>query len=376
MKILITGGHLSPALALIEKIRATKPDWQIVWVGRVSAMEGDPSLAPEYRVLPTLKVEFITLTTGRLQRKFTARTLISLAKIPFGLVSAFKIVWKQKPQVIVSFGSYQAVPVVIAGWLLKVPILTHEQTVEAGLANRIIARFANKIAVSHKESVKYFPINKTVVTGNPLRLSVFAKEPTSPALKHFLKTHGHLQLIYVTGGSQGSHFINQIVFSCLKKLLNQFALVLQTGDSQIFRDYEVGLALVKRLDSRLVDRFYLTKFLEGADLGAVLNRADLVIARAGANTVTELAALGKPAIFIPLPFAQKQEQQKNAELLAKLGAAVILQQSTLTPRKLMAKVNNLAQNIAFYKKQATKAKKLVDRTAVDKLMMIVEELVS
>jgi len=374
MKLIIVGGHLSPALALIEKLRHDKPEWQLFFVGRIHSMEGDLSLSPEFKVLPKMQVKFISLTTGRLQRKFTTKTIISLAKILPGLIQAFRIIISEGPQLIVSFGSYQAVPVVIAGWFLRVPIITHEQTVEAGLANKIISKFANKVAVSFKESVKFFPKDKTVVTGNPIRLSIFARLADSEVLESFFQENQKLKLVYVTGGSQGSHFINQAVFSILPKLLKNFAIVLQTGDSQIFKDYETGVTIVNKLSKELAKRCHLVKFLTGQDLGAVLNKAYFVISRAGINTVSELAALKKPTIFIPLPFTQKQEQQKNAELLASLGAAVILPQSTLSPEILEKAIDNFSQRLSFYQANAVKARSLVDLDAADKLAAEIEGL--
>lgn len=141
-KIVITGGHLTPALAVMEKLR--EQGWQIVFFGRQHALEGDSSVSVEYQTITKLGISFISLTAGRLQRSFTRYTVFSFLKIPIGFIQSFYYLIKFKPTVILSFGGYVALPVALAGWMLKIPIVTHEQSVVPGLANKIIFKFAKK----------------------------------------------------------------------------------------------------------------------------------------------------------------------------------------------------------------------------------------
>ena len=169
MKVLIAvggGGHFSPALAVIKQM---PKDWDVLLVGRKHTFEGDSALSLEYQTAQRLGLQFETITTGRLQRKLTRHTFSSLVKMPVGMAQAKKILAKYKPDVVLSFGGYISVPVVLAAAIQRLPIIIHEQTLQAGLANKIAARFAAKICISWEESAKFFPRSKVILTGNPLR---------------------------------------------------------------------------------------------------------------------------------------------------------------------------------------------------------------
>ncbi|MBL7159176.1 UDP-N-acetylglucosamine--N-acetylmuramyl-(pentapeptide) pyrophosphoryl-undecaprenol N-acetylglucosamine transferase [Candidatus Microgenomates bacterium] len=392
-KILIIGGHFSPALAVIEELEK-RNRWEIFFVGRKYPLEGDKVLSLEYRIIKKRQLPFFDLKTGRFQRKFTRYTIFSLFKIPLGLIQSFLVIKKTSPDIILSFGGYIAFPVVIVGWLLRIPIITHEQTMTSGLANKIIAFFAKKICLSWPETVKNFPKEKIVLTGNPVRREIFnnqlseGKLPLTKNLRFFtsevarrdssdggsFKKCKSFPLIYITGGSLGAHSINEVVLDILPRLLEKYRVIHQCGDSKVYRDYKLLEARGSRLETRLRKRYYLTKFVELEDIGWVLNNADLVISRAGANTMTELLALGKPAILIPLPWAGAGEQEKNAQILKNLGSAKILPQEKLTGQVLYQYIESLIQNIDEYKKNAEKGKKLVDLNAAEKIVDILEKI--
>ncbi len=169
MKLLIVaggGGHFAPALSVIEKL---PKDWDLLLVGRKYSLEGDAALSLEYQTAERMHIPFRMLTTGRIQRKLTRHSLLSLLKTPIGMVQALSILRDFKPDVVLSFGGYVAVPLVLAAHFLRIPIIIHEQTFGAGLANKISSRFADKVCISWEESRKYFPNGKVVVTGNPVR---------------------------------------------------------------------------------------------------------------------------------------------------------------------------------------------------------------
>jgi UDP-N-acetylglucosamine--N-acetylmuramyl-(pentapeptide) pyrophosphoryl-undecaprenol N-acetylglucosamine transferase len=239
--------------------------------------------------------------------------------------------------------------------------LTHEQTVTSGLANRIIAHFAAKIAVSFESSRSLFPESKVVVTGNPIRPEIF--EIRNKRL--YLKTRR--PVIYITAGNQGSHVINQTVRAILPELLESYVVIHQVGAAGVTDDFEELNTVAESLPEDRRHRYYLEKYIGPEDIGAVFASSDLVIGRSGANTVADLAARRLPAIFIPLPFATHDEQTKNAKLLSDAGSAVILPQRELTPERLLAVTKMMVENIARYKKAATSAKKLVRLDAAEKL---------
>src|SRR3989338_2410204 len=171
-KIVICGGHLTPALAFIEQFENDK-NCQILFFGRKYATEGSESLSAEYRIISEKKIKFYTITTGRFQRKFTRYTLLSILKIPLGFIESFIFLLFQRPNLIISFGSYLSVPVVFCGWLLGIDIIAHEQSKVAGLATKINSIFAKKLFLSWSQTLNYFQEEKCQVIGNLLRKSLF-----------------------------------------------------------------------------------------------------------------------------------------------------------------------------------------------------------
>lgn len=373
MKVIITGGHLTPALAVIGELKKSSKDLDILFIGRKHPLEGDLSVSPEYKIITRMGIPFVSLTTGRLQRRFTRYTLFSLLKIPIGFLQSLWWVGKFQPDVILSFGGYVAVPVVVAGWLFRVPIITHEQTATSGLANKIISFFAKKICASWPDSAGHFPKDKVVLTGNPVRKEIFEINQNSQLTPLAGGHNSQLPAIYITGGSLGSHVINEAVGEILPQLLEKYVIIHQCGDSQKFRDFDRFKTQNSKLKTEVQKRYFLTKYVESQDIGWVLNEADLVVSRAGANTVTELAALGKVAILIPLPWAGVGEQEKNAQILVDCGAAVVLPQENLSPQILFETIQTVMGNITDYKKHASYAQKLVDLSAAQKIAKITYE---
>lgn len=336
-RIFITGGHFTPAKAVIDKLRQ-KEDWEIFYLGRRYAMEADKAPALEYQELSGLSyLRYLSITTGRLQRKFfvnVGQSLKSLLKIPLGFLQAFWWLLKYRPGVVLSFGGYVAVPVAIGAWFLGIPVLTHEQTFSLGLANRIIRLFAKK-----------------VLMGNPLREEFFQvkSRPTN--------------LIFVTGGNQGAHAINLAVEEIVAELSKKYEIIHQTGDSS-YRDFE-------RLVKKQNQNYTVRKFLNSREMARTLARAKLVISRSGANTITELAYLGKPAILIPIPWSEGSEQEKNAQSLVDLGMAELLPQEGLCGKSLSKMVEKMTDSYDVYQAKALEAKQIVIPNAAE---LIVDEL--
>jgi UDP-N-acetylglucosamine--N-acetylmuramyl-(pentapeptide) pyrophosphoryl-undecaprenol N-acetylglucosamine transferase len=366
MKIAICGGHLTPALAVIGELKK-RGIKDIIFIGREKATEGDSASSAESMIIPTLDIKFYAISAGRLQRKFTRYTIPSLLKVPIGLTQALLILSQEKPDIVVSFGSYVAFPVVVASWILGIPSITHEQTVKGGLANHLIARFAKKIAVSWPDSSDFFPKGKTVLTGNPIRqeiLNIKKKRTSRP-------------VIFVTGGNQGAHSLNEIILEILEPLLQKYEVIHQTGGATKFKDYEMLNARMLQLPQRFQNRYKPSKWLNSSDLVEVYSRTSLIVGRSGANTVSEAAAVGIPALLIPLPWAGGGEQERNAEMLKELGAALILPQDRLTPKRLLAAINFMIAKDREFKAAAKQAKKLIypaaSKNFVDEALKLTEQ---
>jgi UDP-N-acetylglucosamine--N-acetylmuramyl-(pentapeptide) pyrophosphoryl-undecaprenol N-acetylglucosamine transferase len=374
MKLLIVaggGGHFAPALAVIEKL---PKDVEVLLVGRKYVFEGERTLSLEYQTATKLNISFRPLTTGRLQRKFTKYTLNSLLKIPVGLAQATSIISSFKPDVVLSFGGYVSVPITLAASILRIPIILHEQTLEAGIANKLVAKFARKICISWEQSGKFFPRDKVILTGNPLRKEFEMGDlRTDKNVKSAVKLKNAERTIYVTGGSSGSHAINILIEGCIEKLLEKYNVLHQVGNAMQYNDFERLIALRENLNPELKAGYHLVKFVEPAMVADFLNTADLVISRSGINTVTELMYFGKPSILIPLPYGQHQEQLKNAKYIKELGIAEIAEQGALTPTQLALLVDRMFDNIDRYKRNALRGKSLIDIRAADKIIEVVKD---
>lgn len=350
MKILVTGAHFTPAVAVIEELKKNN-EVNVVYVGRKTAQEGDKTSSAESEILPKLGVKFISIITGRLQRTFTVYTIPSLLKIPIGLFQALYIILSERPEVILSFGGYVAVPVVITGWLFSIPIIIHEQTLVPGLANKISAFFADKIALAFSQN-KSFDEQKTIITGNPLRHEVLQIQGGGE------NRRSGKPIILIAGGNQGSHVINSAVEEILPKLTKIVSVVHQTGDSK-FGDFE-------RLKQKENEFYKVEKFISNG-WGEILNKCDLVISRAGINTLTELAYFQKPALVIPI--RNHHEQNTNAKYFANLNLIKILPQSQLTGETLLENIKLMLKDIKSLKEKAKIAKGIIIPDAAKRLSL-------
>ena len=253
-------------------------------------------------------------------------------------------------------------------FFLKIPSATHEQTTVAGLANKIISPFVKRIFLTWKETKKYFPPEKTILVGLPLRTEVFKNRRTKYQFEEKLPT------ILIIGGKQGAHIINQTVFAILEKILAKYNVIHQCGLSSLYNDYQKAKEIRAKLETKKRQRYRIEKYIFPEDIGSAFARADLVVSRAGAHTIYELLALGKPAILIPYPFLHQDEQGKNAKIVEKLGLGKIILQKNLAPNILYHSLTTMMAQLDKYEKVKKKAKKLVILEAGAKMVREIEKL--
>lgn len=355
-KIVICGGHLTPALALIDQLKKEK-NLELIFFGRKFSTEGSENISAEFKEIEQQNIKFVNIKAGRLSRKLTRHALGSYAKIPLGFFLSFYYLLKVRPKLIISFGGYLSLPVVFCGWLLGIDSICHEQAITPGLANRINSLFSRKIYVSWQNSAKYFPKEKTEVVGNLTRRDIFQTKPQNPKIAAFLNKNPNY--ILVTGGNQGSHFINNLVFTNIKKL-KDFSIFHILGTAN-YRGDHLKAKKIK------FGNYFACDFVSTKDIGAVLNNASFLIARSGANTVWELAVLGIPAIFIPLPNSAGNEQLENAKILEKAGSATIIEQKNLSAGSLKDVIFTMQEKLNSYKSKAKDFSKTLPRNASNKL---------
>lgn len=357
MKIIITGGHLSPAFSVIEKIKKDN----VLFVGRKNAIIGDRALSLEYQLCQKLNIPFVSIRATKFERKITMYTIPSIFNFPLGTLQALAILKKFKPNLVLGFGGYVSLPVIFAAKILNVPIVIHEQTLEAGVANKIASRIAKKVCISWKSSEKFFPKAKTVLTGNPIRKELLDIKGARDNLFNF---NNNLPLIYITGGSLGSHVINVFIEKNLAKLTKVANIIHQTGDSHEYQDFD-------RLSKNNVDGYIVKKFVSEEELKYIYSNASLVVSRSGINTITELLYFEKPSFLIPLPVGQKNEQLKNALFYKSLGLAEVAMQNELNDDKFLKIILHMLKNILKYKK-TTKLKNLIKRNAADEIIKVIK----
>jgi UDP-N-acetylglucosamine--N-acetylmuramyl-(pentapeptide) pyrophosphoryl-undecaprenol N-acetylglucosamine transferase len=365
-KVVLTGGHAATtAIAVVEEIirRYQDSPVEIFWIGVKNAFEGKGVPTIESLHFSKLGIKTYFINTGRLQRKLTLWTIPSLFKIPFGFIHSLFLIANIRPDIIVSFGGFAAFPVVLVGKILGIPSILHEQTAAAGRANLFSAPFASKIALARKESLKYFNSSKSVLVGNPVMtqvLEVLPKEKMS-----------RTPVLYVTGGSRGSQSINQALEPILQKLLGKFNVIHQTG----LLDFHKFESIRNKLPSEVRERYEVYSLIDPMQIDSVYKRADIIVSRAGANTVSEIMAVKRPSILIPIPFSYLDEQTANAVLASKFGIAKILKQDELSPDRLMKEIEEVYLNWHEYIKRSSK-KEAPDKNAAIRFVDLIEKVAS
>lgn len=351
MNLFITGGHLTPALAVIDALkRQEKESVRLFFIGREHAQTWPKQPSREQGEVEQRGIPFFAIQAAKIHRERFWLNAIELIKAPVSLFQVIHIFRTFKPDAVLSFGGYVAVPVCMIAKLFGARVITHEQTSSAGLANQFISLFADKVALSHHSSEGYFPKSKIVFTGNPIRESLLRTYKTPP--KWLPKELLFRPLIYVTGGSQGSQIINQTVAALIPKLVQKFVVIHQCGPSTGHAYVQELEAVRAQLPVELQPYYVIREWIDAQEVSFLFRTAQFVISRSGANTVLELAIAGTPAIFIPLSFAYKNEQQKNSDALVEAGAALRIEQKHLYPESLYSAIQTMIRKYDAIKAKA------------------------
>jgi len=307
MKILLSGGgtigSVSPLIAVFEEIKSQRPETEFLWV---ATKDG-----PEHRLVASYNIPIQVIAAGKFRRYFSLRNFWDPCLILFGFFQSLRIISKFKPDVILSAGGFVSVPLVWAGWLLGRPAIIHQQDVLPGLANKLMAKAAKIITVTFEKSKSDFSAGKTFLTGNPVRADILTGVK-SEANVFFQLTPG-LPTVLIMGGSTGATALNKLALDSLSRLV-QFCQIIHLTGGRTDRVAE---------HSRYHSYNFLTSQLKHAYAAA-----DLVVTRAGMSALTELAALNKAVVVIPIP---NSHQEYNAIELAKNNAAVMIDERQLTP---------------------------------------------
>ncbi len=336
MKILFTGGgtggHVFPIIAIVREIRKLqfstpkKEKLRLFYAGPKDPF-GEILLSQE-------EIKIKSIFAGKIRRYLTSPALVQnfidiFFKTPLGILQSLVYIFFLGPDLIFSKGGYGSIPIVFSGWIMGVPIFLHESDVAPGLANKILSRLSVLIFVSFPKT-EYFPISKTALISNPIRRELLEGSEEEARRIFSLKQEKNKPLILVLGGSQGAQRINDLILNILPELLKDFEIIHQCGEKN-FKQVRAEANVITKKNKKQQKYYHLYPFLREGEIKNAYKACDLVICRSGSSSIFEISALGKPSILIPLPEAAQDHQVKNAVAYTEEGAALIIEESNLTP---------------------------------------------
>ncbi|HEV7448951.1 MAG TPA: UDP-N-acetylglucosamine--N-acetylmuramyl-(pentapeptide) pyrophosphoryl-undecaprenol N-acetylglucosamine transferase [Candidatus Paceibacterota bacterium] len=340
MKILFTGGgsggHFYPIVAVAEAINDETREKKLL----------EPQLyyaAPDpydREVLLANNITWVATSAGKIRNYFSVLNFFDYFKTGWGVIRSVLRVFFLYPDVVFSTGGYAAFPTLLAAKMFSIPVVILTSDADAGRVSKWAAKFAQKIAVAFAEGAEQFPKDKVAHTGNPVRKAALL--PAREGAHEFLKLKKDLPVILVTGGSQGSQAINDAILGALPKLLEHYQVVHQTGRANF--DDVVGRARIIINDSVVFERYKPFDYLNDLATRMAAGAADLVVSRAGAGNIFEVAAWGIPTILVPIPEPISHDQIKNAFAYARAGGASVIEQNNLTPGLLVSEINHILGN--------------------------------
>jgi UDP-N-acetylglucosamine--N-acetylmuramyl-(pentapeptide) pyrophosphoryl-undecaprenol N-acetylglucosamine transferase len=366
-----TGGHTLPVLAVIKSFEKIDKNSSVIFIGSRFGVEAN--------LIPKMGIKYYGISTGKFRRYHKSKilnlidpttvvkNLTDFFRFLSGIKEARKILVHEKPNVVFAKGGYVSLPVGIAARLLKIPVVIHESDVVMGMANRRMASFAAKICVAFPP--KYYedlPEDKLVETGNPVREDVLMGD--GEKLKREIGFSKNLKTLLILGGSQGSQFINETILEILRDLVEECQVLWIAGE----RDYDFISYNLKEMDKEVQAKVKVYGFVT-SELADIYSASDLVITRSGSNVLFELAALGKPAIFIPHDVSPGGHQFQNARVFSRSGAGFVMPQSDLNGKKLLRQISYLLKNEKEMQNLSEGIKKFADLSSAGKVANVIYE---
>lgn len=312
-----TGGHVYPALAIIDILKIS--GYKISWIGSKSGIE--------YKIVKNKGIDFYSIPSGKLRRYFSFLNFIDLFKISLGLIKAFFLLLKIKPDLLFSKGGYVTVPPIIASKILKIPSVTHESDFDPGLATKINSKFVTKVLVPYKETKDLMSKQvqkKTIITGNPVRRDFF--NPSRDTGLEIMNFNRDKPIILVLGGSLGAQEINSLIQDNIEDLKKDYSIYHQMGNQNFQKRDEEDYKTVAFIDDNMAD---------------LIAASDAVISRAGAGAIWEFITVGTPSILIPLTVGSRGDQIRNANYFTDKGSSYLLKDNdvnVINLKRLLVKV--------------------------------------
>ena len=331
-----TGGHIYPALAIINKIKQEEPNSEFIYIGTHNRMEKD--------IVPEQKIQYIPIEVTGFKRKFTLDNIKTITNFLKARKDCKKIIAEFNPDVVIGCGGYVTAPVIWAGKKLGKKTFIHEQNSIVGLSNKYLSKYADKIGVSFEKTMEYFPKDKVILTGNP------CSEKALNAKKIEVDTFGldkNKKTVLIVMGSLGSKSINEKIMSYIEVFRNKSYQILFITGNEYYEKVKNRI-----LPPNVVIKPYIK------DLSSVMKSIDLMVSRSGASTISEITALGIPTIFIPSPYVTNNHQYKNAIDLVEKNSAYMIEEDKLTKNNLIELIDMLITNEKKYNELKENVSKL------------------
>lgn len=356
MKIIFSGGGtlgpVTPLLAIAEAVKPESVSAEFVWIG---TQDG-----PERALVTAAGMGFVTIPAGKLRRYFSLLNFVDVFKIVWAFFLSLAILWRERPDACVSAGGFVSVPVHWAAWCLGIPTWIHQQDIEIGLANRLMVPVAALVTTALESQVAAFPKYKTVWLGNPVRKAV--REGNAARARELFHLQPHMPVLFATGGGTGSQRVNEMIVEAVQHLQQHCEIVHLSGKERPKEAAEYA--------AKIFNHYHAYQFFtdEMKDAYAV---AAIVVSRGGFGTLTELAALRKPAILIPKPGHQEQ----NVAFLAEAGAAILLDERTTNGYHLAGIIRELLADTKRREEMGEKLHALLPPAESKQLVSMMRRLV-
>ena len=355
-----TGGHFYPIIAVAEAIKDLVREKHLV---EPKLYFLSPSAFDE-KALFENGIVFIRTPAGKVRRYSSIRNFTGSFITLIGTISAIFTLFRLYPDVVMSKGGYGSVPTTLAARILGIPVIIHESDAKPGRANLLAAKWAIRIAISFESAAKFFPEkvqSKIARTGIPIRKALMRIE--AEGARQYLGLEQSLPTILILGGSQGAANINEIIISALPDLVSFANIIHQTGQAN-FKDVQT-IADVTLTKNPHAEHYHPINYLNEVSLQRAASAADIVVSRAGANSIAEISIWKKPAIIIPIPESVSHDQRSNAYSYARTGAAIVLEEENLTPHLIVSEIRRITGDSALGKRMSAAAQGFTDSDAAN-----------
>ena len=353
-----TAGHINPGIAIAKHIRKMEPDADILFIGTKKGLESE--------LVPREGFHIRYIDASGFKRKISIDNMKTISNIFKGYSQSKKIVKEFKPDAVIGTGGYVCFPILYFSSKKKIPTIIHEQNAFPGLTNRVLSRFVDAVAISFKESEKYFKNKKNMfLKGNPVRKKLLSKIKKEAREKLMLDKDSNLILVF--GGSLGAEKLNQAIIDIIKnkELDSNSRIIFATGK----RNFELAKEKIGKLDKKNVE---VVPYIY--DMATAMAAADIVACRAGAITLSELTAVGIPSILIPSPYVTANHQEHNARALEAQGASVVILEKDLSGDILYQQLKTLLSNKVLLNKMSKESKKMGILDSVEKIYTKIKDL--